>query len=143
MATLQRFNCFLHDLAQGKHNLATDDIRIALSNTAPDLAADTGFADITEISAGNGYVAGGFALPGQTLTQVTNQTRLSGADTAGVVAASGGNIGPFQYVIVYNNTEAGKALIQTADLGSPITVTDGTSRDLNLQSTNDALLTIG
>jgi hypothetical protein len=143
MATMSRFNIFLHDLARKKHNLSTDILKFALTNTAPDLAADTGFADITEISAGNGYIAGGFAIPSQTLTQVTNQTRLSGADTAGVVAASGGNIGPFQFVVLYNDTEAGKALIGSVDLGSPITVLNGTSRDLNLTSASDAILTLG
>lgn len=142
MPTMTRFNCLMHDLAQAKHNLATDTLKFALSNTAP-VATNTVFANITEIAAGNGYTAGGFALPGRALTQVTNQSRLSGADTAAVLAASGGDIGPFQYVVFYNDTASGKPLIGWVDLGAPVTITAGTSRDLNLSSANDAILTLG
>jgi hypothetical protein len=59
MALLQKFWCFSEDLAEKRHNLSADDLRVALSNTAPDAATDTDLASIAEIAAGNGYPAGG------------------------------------------------------------------------------------
>ena len=48
--------------ANGLIDLSSDTLAVALSNTAPDDAADDQFADITEIAAGNGYTAGGFDM---------------------------------------------------------------------------------
>ena len=138
MATFNKFNQFVEDLAKKVHNLNSDTIKAALTNTAP-VATNTVFANITEISAGNGYTAGG-----------TQATFSSGAQTSGtyklvlndvVFSASGGSIGPFRYVVVYNDTPTSPAdpLIGWYDYGTNVTVTTGNSFTVDLDQVNGIL----
>ena len=59
-AAFNKFNQFVQDLANKVHNLGADALYVGLANTAP-VATNTVWANITEISAGNGYTAGGDA----------------------------------------------------------------------------------
>lgn len=124
MASAVKFETFSENLAEGVHNLDTGLIKIALTNTAPNAATNTVFANITEISAGNGYTAGG--------TDTQNATSRSGGTTTVtavdvVWTASGGSIGPFRYVVAYNDTPTSPAdpLIEYWDYGSSITLASG------------------
>lgn len=128
MAAFVKFESFAEELAEGTHNFeaAGDTLKIALTNTAPTASTDAVFADITEISAGNGYTAGG--------EDVQNDTNRSGGTTSvtGVDVtwtASGGTIGPFRYVVLYNDTPSSPAdpLIGYWDYGSSVTLSDGES----------------
>ena len=128
MATVLMFGEFFGDIGKAVHNLSTGSLKVALSNT--DLAIATGavFADVTEISAGNGYSAGGPTLDSEAWAETgagTNIWQLTTSDE--VITASGGNIGPFRYVYLYNDTPTSPAdpLIAKLDYGSSITVTDG------------------
>jgi hypothetical protein len=58
VATFNKFNQFVQDLATKVHNLNSDTIKVMLSNTAP-VATNSVKANITEITAANGYPAGG------------------------------------------------------------------------------------
>src|SRR6202011_1541284 len=58
MASFNKFNAFVADVANKVHNLGSDTLKVMLSNTLPP-SANAVKADITEISAGNGYSAGG------------------------------------------------------------------------------------
>lgn len=120
MASYNKFNSFVENIAEKAENLATDTLKVALSNTAP-VASNTVFANITEISAGNGYSAGG-----------STSAQVSSSQTAGVYklvltdvtfTASGGSIGPFRYVVLYNSTSTD--LIAWYDYGSTITLNSG------------------
>lgn len=126
MAAYNKFDQFATDLSTGVHDLNADQIMVALSNTAPNTGTNAVFADITEITAGNGYTAGG--------SDSTN----SGAGSSGTYTvtcnnvtwtASGGSIGPFQYVVCYNNTPTSPAdpLISYWDYGSALTLATGES----------------
>ncbi len=48
---------------------------------------------------------------------------MTGTDV--VFEASGGTVGPFQFVILYNDTHASDALIGWWDYGSAVTLQDG------------------
>ena len=61
MATFNKFNQFVEDLAKKVHNLNSDTLKVALSNTAP-VAANAVFADITEISEPDGDVLARYTL---------------------------------------------------------------------------------
>ena len=122
MATFNKFNQFVEDRANKVHNLGADTLKFMLTNTVP-LATNTVLANITEISAGNGYTAGGTAVA------ITSSSQTAGAyslvPTADVVfTASGGSIGPFRYVVLYNSTAAGGPLISWYDRGSALTLLD-------------------
>jgi hypothetical protein len=133
MATFVKYECFVEDLAEKVHNLGSDALKLALTNTAPVVASHVKLSNITEISAGNGYSAGGTA-PGITSSSETSGTyKLVLADV--VFTASVGNIGPFRYVVLYNSVGDNStsqspnggvgALIGYYDYGSSITLAPG------------------
>lgn len=122
MASFNRYEIFSEKLATKIHDLNADQLMCALTNTAPNAATHDELADITEISGGNGYTAGG--------ADTQNATSRSGAVTSvtGVDitwTASGGTIGPFRYVVLYNTTPTGDPLIGWWDYGSAVTLQIG------------------
>jgi hypothetical protein len=122
---------FTEEFAKGAHDLDGHAFKLALSNTAPS-AANTVLADITQISAAGGYTAGGYALTGVAVTRSTSTTKFDADDVT--VAASGANIGPFQYEIIYNDTSSGDKLIGWFTLDAAETVLDGDSPTLKFSS---------
>lgn len=125
MAVFNKFNQFVEELAKKAHNLDTDTIRIALSDTAP-AATDTVFAPAgahPPPAAANGYTTGGNTLAGQDAEQTAGTLNFSGSDS--VFTATAGGIGPFRYVILWNDTHATDGLIGWYDYGSSITLNDG------------------
>lgn len=58
MAAFNKFQVFVENLAEKVHNLGADALRCLLSNVAP-VATNAVKADLTEITAANGYTAGG------------------------------------------------------------------------------------
>jgi len=123
MATYNKFHQFSDDLCSGVHNFASHTIKAYLSNTTPDAAADAVKADLAEISAGNGYSAGGVTVTVSSVTQSSGTCSVAVSDPS-VITASGGTIGPFRYVVFYNDTSASDSLINWYDYGSSITLAD-------------------
>jgi hypothetical protein len=123
MASFNKFNAFVENLAEKVHNLGSDTLKVALTNTAPSSANST-FSDIAEISAGNGYTAGGTAATISSSSQTSGTYKLVLADV--VFTASGGSIGPFRYAVLYNDTPTSPAdpLIGYWDYGSSVTLAD-------------------
>jgi hypothetical protein len=133
MATFNKFNSFVSDLATKVHNLNSDTIKIMLTNSAPS-AGNTIKSNLTEIAAGNGYTAGGAAA-----------SFVSGNDTAGTYrlilspvswTASGGSIGPFEFAVLYNSSTANGNLIGFWDYGTAVTLTNGNTFTVSLDQTN-------
>ena len=124
MAAAVKFQKFVRDLGLGVHNLDTGALKVYLTNAAPNAATHTVKADLADISAGNGYVAGGADITG-----VYAESGGTGTLTATDVTftASGGTVGPFRYAVLYNDTPTSPAdpLIQYWDYGSAITLADG------------------
>ena len=141
MATFTRVHQFTKDLVDGVHNLDADTLKILLTNTAPVAATTAVKADLTEISAGNGYSAGGPTAAGTT-SVASGVAKLVVADTT--ITASGGPIGPFRYVVLYNDTPTDPAdpVIAYADYGSSITLANGESILIDFDDSNGAF-TIG
>jgi len=118
MATFNKFYPFVEALAEKVHNLGSDQLKIALTNSAPS-TANSVLTDITEISYTN--------------CSSRNVTTTSSSQTAGtyslvtsdlVLTASGGTVGAFRYVVLFNDTAASKNLIGWYDYGSSITLND-------------------
>lgn len=134
MASYNKFQVFTKDLIEGKHNFASNTFKIMLTNTAP-VNTNAVKADLTEISAGNGYTAGGTAT---TITSSTSSgvAKVSGTDV--VFTASGGAIGPLRYAVLYNDTQTTplKPLVAWWDYGSSITLNDTETLTVDFDSTN-------
>jgi hypothetical protein len=131
VAAFNKLNAFVADVANKVHNLGADALKILLTNTAP-VATNTVKANLTEITAGNGYVAGGAAVTITASSQTSGIYKLVGNDV--VITASGGTIGPFRYAVLYNDTPTSPAdpLIGWWDYGSSITLNDGESVTVDL-----------
>lgn len=128
MATFTKLNGFVEHLAEKEHNLGSDTIMVALSNTAPGsettppggTTAACILANVTQISYTN--------LSSRTVT-VSSSAQTSGtyalvtADL--VLTASGGAAAAFRYIYLYNSTSVGSKLIAYYDYGSSVTLADG------------------
>src|SRR5262249_53120043 len=101
MASFNKFNQFVEDLAKKVHNLDADTLKVALSNTAPS-ASNAVLADITEIAAGNGYGAGGASAAFVSGAQAGGTYKLVLSNAT--FTASGGSIATFRYAVLYNAT---------------------------------------
>jgi len=128
MAVFNKFNSFVEALAEKAHNLGSDVLKVALTDSAP-VATNTVLANITQITAENGYSAGGPAVTVSSSSQTSGTYSLVGVDR--VITASGGTIGPFRYVALYNDTAASDELIGWYDYGSSITLADGETFTVN------------
>lgn len=122
MAAFTKFQDFVEQFAEGVHDLDTHTLKIMLVNSPAPVNTNTVKADLTEISAGNGYAAGGTALSGVSSTESAGVYTLDATDL--VFTASGGAIGPFRYAVLYNDTAASKNLIGFWDYGASTSLND-------------------
>jgi len=133
VASFVKFQPFVEALAEKVHNLGSDQLAVALTNTAPN-ATDDMLADITQISYTN--------LSSRNLTtsssaQTSGTYKLVLADL--VLTASGGSVGPCRYVVIYNDTATNDELIGYYDYGSSITLADGETLTIDFDGTNGVL----
>jgi len=123
MAAYNKFQDFVEQVLTAKHNFtaAGDVFRVYLSNAVPSASLDTVKADLAEIAGGNGYTAGGEDVQ-NTLSEAAGTATVAGTDV--VWTAAGGTIGPFQYVVLYNDTQTSPVdpLVAWWDYGSALTL---------------------
>jgi hypothetical protein len=136
MASFNKLNQFVADVANKVHNLGSDTLKVALTNTAP-AATNTVFANIVEIAAGNGYTAGGGAATLISSVQ-SGGTYVLKLDNV-TFTATAGSIGPFRYCVLYNATPAAGNLIGWYDYGTNLTITAGNSFQVQFDATNGVL----
>jgi hypothetical protein len=137
MASAAKFNVFVLDLPQKKHDLSSDVLKVMLTNVAP-VATNAVLADITEITPGNGYSAGGSAA---TLVSSSQASGTYSLKLNNVTFTATGNVGPFRYAVLYNSTQAAplKPLILSWDYGSGVTLTNGDTFTVSFDATNGVL----
>lgn len=119
MSSFVKVPAFVEALAEGKHNLGSDQIKVALTNTAPN-ASHAVLADLTQIAYTN--------LSARDVTTTTSaQTggtyKLVLADLT--LEAAGGAVAAFRYVYLYNDDAPSDELIGYYDRGSALTLADG------------------
>lgn len=133
MATLTKYTAFLTEIGLASHNLNTHTIKAALTNTAPVAATDTVWSTgvYPAPAAANGYTAGGHDT-----TNLFSAAKMTGTDI--VITATAGGIGPFRYVILYNDDSADK-LIGYYDYTSSITLNEGETFTIDFDPTNGIL----
>lgn len=141
MATFNKLNGFVEHLAEKVHNLGSDQLVVALSNTAPgsEGTPPTGstaaciLANVTQIA--------------YTFCSTRNITTSTSAQTAGTyklvlnpltLTASGGSVGPFQYIYIYNDTATtpADALIGYYQHTGAVTLADGETFLIDFHPTN-------
>ena len=119
MATWNKFNAWAENMVEVA-SLGTDQFVIALTNTAP-VATNSVLADLTQISYTN--------LSSRNLaTASSSQTGGAYSLTLNdLVLSATGAVGPFRYVVVYDDTPTSPAdpLVGWWDYGSSITMANG------------------
>jgi hypothetical protein len=120
MATYNKFQKFVEDIAEKVHNLASDQIVVALTNTAP-AATNSVLTDITQISYTN------LSSRNITTTSSSHTTGTYSLVLTDLVLTASGAVGPFRYVVIYNDTPTSPAdpLIAWYDYGSSISLASG------------------
>lgn len=125
-----KFNAFVEAVAEKKHNLGSDQLKIALTNSAPNASTGAVLTDITEIT--------------YTFLSSRNVTTSSSSQTGGTyslvnsdltITSSGGSTGPWRYIVLYNDTATNKDLIGYYDYSTNTTLLDGDSTVLDFAST--------
>jgi hypothetical protein len=137
-AGMNFFNSFFEAVNEKVHNLGSDTLKVALTNSAP-VATNTILANITQISAGNGYTTGGNAITITASSQTAGTYSLVGNNV--VFTASGGNIATFRYAVIYNDTATDDPLIGWLDFGSAVDVENTGTFTINFASNSGVILT--
>lgn len=138
MAAFNKFDAFVEQLAEQEHDLATDTLKVFLTNDTPNAAGDASYTDITDLSTGGGYTAGGNTATQTSSSQTGGLYKLVLGDPP-TWTASGAGFGPFRYAVLYNDTAAGKGLIGWWDYGSSISLSAGDTFTVDFDPTTGVL----
>ena len=127
MAAFNKFQGFVGYLGTKVIDLNTDTLKVYLTNAAPSASADDVKVDLAEITMTNevNHGAGG-GDTANTYAEASGTGTCTATDV--VFAASGGTVGPFQYVVLYDDTITTPVidpLIGWWDYGSAVTLQDG------------------
>jgi len=132
MATYNKFQPFVEAVAEKVHNLGTDQLAVALTNTLP-VNTYSQLSSVTQIAYTN--------------LSSRNITTTSSAQTSGtykltltdLVLTASGAVGPFRYVVIYNETATNDELIAWYDYGSSISLASGETFTLDFDAGNGFL----
>lgn len=123
MATFNKFQSFVEALAEKVHNLGSDTLTVALTNSAP-VATNTQLSNITQISYTNiqNGTTTGRNLAGVTSAQSSGTYKLDAND---LVLTATGTVPTFRYIVLYNDTATNDELIGWYDYGSAVDLLNG------------------
>ncbi|MEI6580804.1 MAG: hypothetical protein WCO07_01385 [bacterium] len=134
MATYNKFNAFVANIANKKHNLGADQLAVALTATAnAPVATNVALADLTQVSYTN--------LSSRNIT-TTSSTQTSGTYKlilADLTLTASGAVASFQYVVIYNTIATSFELICWYDYGSAVTLANGDQFVIDFDNTNGLL----
>ena len=142
MASFVKINDFVANAVENM-NLESDQLVIALSNTAPSSESSNPTAD------GNGILGNVTQVSYSNLSS-RNLTTSSSGQSGGVyklvladltLTASGGSVAAFRYVYIYNDTVTSPAdpLIGYYDYGSSLTLNDGDTFTIDFSPSNGVI----
>lgn len=123
MASFNKFHSFVEALAEKVHNLGSDTLTVALTNTLP-VNTNTQLSNITEIAYTNiqNGTTTGRNLTGVTSAQTSGTYKLDAND---LTLTATGTVPDFRYVVLYNNTATNDELIGWYDYGGTVSLLNG------------------
>jgi len=126
MASFNKFQQFVEDLAKGVHNFTSDStctvtVALCAAANAP-VATNSILGNLTQISYTN---CSSRVITGITAEHTTGTVTFTATDL--VLTASGGTVGPFRYVVLYNDdpTSPADPLIGWYDYTADLTLQSG------------------
>ncbi len=145
MASFVKINDFVANAVENM-DLESDQLVIALSNTAPSSESSNPTAD------GNGILGNVTQISYSNISgsNPRNLTTTSSGQTGGVykliladltLTASGGSVAAFRYIYIYNDTVTSPAdpLIGYFDYGSSLTINDGDTFTIDFSPSNGVI----
>ena len=145
MASFVKVNDFVANAVENM-DLESDQLVIALSNTAPSSESSNPTAD------GNGILGNVTQISYSNISgsNPRNLTTTSSGQTGGVykliladltLTASGGSVAAFRYIYIYNDTVTSPAdpLIGYYDYGSSLTLNDGDTFTIDFSPSNGVI----
>ena len=127
-----KFQPFVEAAMEGIHNFGSHQLKVALTDTAPS-AANAVLTDISEISYTNCSTRN---ITTSTSAQTSGTYKLVCAD---LVLTASGTVGPFRYVVLYNDTAASKNLIAYYDYASSVTLANGDTFTIDFDGSGGVL----
>ena len=123
MATFNKFNSFVEALSEKVHNLGSDTLTVALTNTVP-VNTNTVLVNITQIAYTNitNGTTTGRDLTGVTSAQTSGTYKLDAND---LVLTASGTVPTFRYVVLFNQTATNDELIGWYDYGAAVDLLNG------------------
>ena len=137
MATsFSKVNSFVEAVAEKVHNLGSDTLKLAFTNTAH-TAGWTKLADLT-LADGTPTNLNSITLTVSSSAQTSGTYKLVIADKT---CTATGAVGPFRYIYIYNDSASNDELIGYYDYGSEVTLASGDTFTVDF-SADDGMLTI-
>src|SRR5678816_1476317 len=134
MASYNKFQQFVEDVAEKVHNLGADQLVIALTATAnAPVATNSILGNLTQISYTN---LSSRNITTSTSAQTSGTYKLVLTD---LVLTASGTVAAFQYVVLYNDTATNDELIGWWDYGSALTLSNGETYTIDFDGTNGVL----
>jgi hypothetical protein len=134
MASFNKFQPFVANIANKVYNLGSDQLKVALCATAnTPVNTYNQLSNLTEISYTN--------LSSRNIT-TTSCVQTSGVlklILADLTLTASGTVAAFQYVVIYDDTATNKELIGWYDMGVAITLATSSALLLDFDNTNGLL----
>jgi len=136
MASFNKIEIFVEDIAEAIHDLDTDQLTVALTTNAnAPVTTNDVLGDITEIAYTN------LSARDITLTSSVHTTGTYKLILTDLVLTASGNVATFRHVLIYNDGTVGKVnpLIMWYDHGSDVTLVNGETFTIDFDASNGFL----
>lgn len=134
---LTKVDKFALNVGSKVFNLATDQLKVALTNTQPTVATANQYSDlVSPLATTNLSGATPFNITTTSFTQASGTAKLILDD---LTLTATGAVGPFRYVVLYSDTATNKELIGFYDYGSSVTLAAADIFKVDFDATNGVL----
>lgn len=116
MASFVKFDKFLLNVFKKVFNFSSDQLKLALTNTAPTGSSDNQYSDLTSPVSAN---LSSLSVTTTSFTQTSGTSKLVCADPT---LTASGSVSAFRYVVLYDDTASNKELVSYWDYGSSLTM---------------------
>jgi hypothetical protein len=128
-SAFNKFQPFIAAVHNKIHDLSSDQLKIALTNTVPTSSMAT-LSDITEIAYTN------LSSRNVTTTSSAQSSGLYKLICQGLLLTASGDVATFRYVVLYNDTSASDNLIAWWDYGSAVTLANTETFNIAFDGSN-------
>ena len=137
MAVYTKINKFVLNVGNKVYNLGSDQLKIALTNTLPPVTTANQYSDLTApLATTNLSGATPFNLTTTSYTQTSGTSKLV---IANLTLTATGAVGPFEWIVIYDDTASNKELIGFYDYGTAVTLQNGDTFTLQFDATNGVI----